>query len=240
MSAMRHACFIAESILGYIQKDSLIYLLCDDDLLPPSHVDNYISLIKEKNKFLYPNYCIGIGSHSLFENLTQIPVTANMRISPGELIPPLEFLRRTDEEWGFTSVSGMIVPYEVYRSAILYMSKMRSSGRQTEYTFATHPKARLLYSPVDCSAFCRVHPGQETLHTYKNRHLDDLIYILWTWINQSEIRPFVGTSSINHLSLHSFLMTLVDLIIFKSLHYKRQLLAPLSKVKKRFITRKRS
>jgi hypothetical protein len=190
LSARQHFRFINKKLPRHARNQDLIFLLADDDILP-AHADilEYIQAVQDEN-----NGSVGMGRFATFDESSLIPSAQSQHIEPGESISPLEFLQRNEKGHRMTNISSMLIPYSIFKQASSFMWILGSSGRRTEYIFATHRSVNLLYSPPGSSALIRQHPGQEgrTL-SFQSYLLDELVYISWVWIHQPAMRPWAQT-----------------------------------------------
>jgi len=192
LSAIRHIIFIRRHLQAAFGKKALLYFLADDDLVAP-----------ESNLQVYLEACqcaasskVGMGNlHSFVDEPSKAEIE-NQHINPGETISSLEFLHRNLQGHLWTNISSMIVPCNVFLDCSLFMGLLGSAGRRTEYIWATHHSIKTLVCPSSPSALIRQHPAQEgrTL-SYESYLQDELIYIIWVWLNQPAARPW---SAIRH------------------------------------------
>ena len=230
LSARKHLRFIHNKLRAIISPQELIFLLADDDLLPDeSGLSSYVDAVVRS-----PLTCVGMGNLSAF---AASPATLSLLpqvISPGETISPAEFLVRNSKGYRSSSISSMIVPYMVFSHASLFLWYLGSSGRRTEYLFATHRSVLSLYSPLSCSSLIRQHPSQEgrVLSHASSLH-DELVYILWVWYNQPSYRPLSSSSFLfapSEFSASRFLLLVRSLFALrlKNLILSLRFLPPLS------------
>jgi len=187
LSARQHLRFIHQKLSSCSRIDDYIFLLADDDLLPAeADINNYIRVVKDR-----ANSVVGMGRIATFEDGNPISHAQSQHIEPGESISPLEFLERNQEGHRTTNISSMIIPCGIFKEASSFMWHLGSSGRRTEYIFATHKRVASLYSPPASSALIREHPNQEgrTLSFESYLH-DELVYILWVWLHQPAMRQW--------------------------------------------------
>jgi hypothetical protein len=215
MTAVEHLRFIQSKLRRVATAQDLIFLLADDDLLPADFdLTGYINVVRSG-----AGAYLGMGNFSTFESVHDLPMEQAQHVGPGELIKPVEFLLRNQSGHLFTNMSSMLIPFAVFDKATSFMVFWGSSGRRFEYILATHSNLTSLYSPPSCSALIRQHPTQEGRTLSKESGLyDELIYILWTWLNQPATRPSLPGSIYKAFSLVSFLKIFVKLFLIKCRH----------------------
>lgn len=187
VSIVRHFSFIGQSLEAIIGKNALLYFLADDDLVAP-----------ESNLYGYLESCqcgangkVGMGNLLSFVDESITAKFEYQHINPGENINPLEFLRRNSQGHLYTNISSMVVPLKVFIDCSLFMSLLGSAGRRAEYILATHHSIKMLVCPSSPSALIRHHPAQEgRIQSHQSYLQDELIYIIWIWLNQPETRPW--------------------------------------------------
>lgn len=212
LTAVEHLRFIQGKLRRIASAQDLIFLLADDDLLPAGFdLAGYVNVVRSG-----AGACLGMGNFSSFESVHDLPVERAQHIGPGELIKPIDFLLRNQSGHLCTNMSSMLVPFEVFDKATSFMGFWGSSGRRFEYILATHSNLTSLYSPPSCSALIRQHPNQEgrTLSKESGLH-DELIYILWVWLNHPITRPSLSGSVFQAFSLMSFLKIAILLSLMK-------------------------
>lgn len=215
LTAVEHLRFIQSKLRRIASAQDLIFLLADDDLLPAGFdLEGYVNVVR-----LGAGACLGMGNFSSFESVHDLPMECAQHIGPGELIKPVDFLLRNQSGHLCTNMSSMLIPFGVFDRAASFMGFWGSSGRRFEYILATHRKLTSLYSPPSCSALIRQHPSQEgrTLSKESGLH-DELIYILWVWLNQPIARPLLSSSVCQAFTLVSFLKIAIRLFLMKC-HY---------------------
>jgi hypothetical protein len=100
----------------------------------------------------------------------------------------------------------MIVPHVVARDCLFFMSFWGSAGRRTEYIWATHCRIKQLQCPLSATAFIRKHPSQEGRTLSYNSYVhDELIYIVWVWLNQRAFLPWGRHSQAPDFTVERFL-----------------------------------
>ena len=187
ISARDHGRFVQKQLCGLAQRNDLIFLLSDDDLLPPNaDIKSYIQVLKNSS-----GYTVGVGRFMSFVDGSLAVQSPSQHIKPGESITPLEFLRRNEQGHLTTNISSMIIPYEIFRQASYFMWRLGSSGRRMEYILASHKLVASLYSPPSPSALIRNHPFQESRTlSYESYLYDELVYIIWIWRHQPSMRQW--------------------------------------------------
>jgi hypothetical protein len=187
LTAIDHAKFFMARLAVCAPADAWLFFLADDDLLAPrSSVQEYLREFRssELNQ-------VGMGHFLSFSKEQPQKLWQRQHIEPGASIKPYEFLLRNQSGHLFTNISSMIVPYVVARDCFSFMSFWGSAGRRTEYIWATHKRIKQLHCPLAATALIRQHPFQEgrTL-SYDSYIHDELIYIVWVWLNQSAFLPW--------------------------------------------------
>lgn len=223
ITAAEHLRFIQSRLRRVATAQDLIFLLADDDLLPADFdLAGYVNVVRSG-----AGACLGMGNFSTFESVHDLPMEHHQHIGPGELIKPVDFLLRNQSGPLLTNMSSMLVPFSVFDKAASFMCFWRSSGRRFEYILATHSNLESLYSPPSCSALIRQHPNQEGRTLSKESGLyDELIYILWVWLNQPATRPSLSVSAYKAFTLVSFLKISVQLFLMKCRYYILSILKP--------------
>ena len=175
-----HSRFVASFLEGKLKPLDLVLLLADDDTLCAGHsLCEYINLIMNSS-------CLSVGiDNSLLSLDSEFNAFAQgiSWVSPGASLTPSKFLM-LNHIYGhrFTSISGMILPYCVYKDASFFLHAFRSKGRRTEYVYLTHRSVQLIVSPSSPVVCVLQHPAQagRTL-SRESGIIDELIYYLWNW-----------------------------------------------------------
>jgi hypothetical protein len=207
--AIQHSKFIVNYIRSVCSDESLIFLLADDDLVPPScNINEYL---KSCGRSL--DAAVGMGNFVSFVDQQEVFADQPQHLLPGEQVTALEFLRRNKQGHLFTNMSSMVVPCYLFCEAVNFMAFWGSAGRRFEYILATHRDVALLFSPSFPSALIRHHPRQEgrTLSRASMLH-DELIYIVWVWLNQPLTRPWSDLQNKYGFTLIRFVCVAVSLL----------------------------
>jgi hypothetical protein len=182
-----HLQFICKYTRSVFARESLIFLLADDDLIPSSFsINDYLDSCSDNLTIT-----VGLGNLVAFDNQQVRLTDLEQHLLPGERIASLEFLRRNRQGHLCTNMSSMVVPCFVLFECVDFMVRWGSAGRRFEYILSTHHSVAALFSPSAPSAMIRQHSQQEgrTLSLVSMRR-DELIYIAWVWLNQPSTRPW--------------------------------------------------
>jgi hypothetical protein len=187
ISAIEHGLFILHQISSAVAPTDILLLLGDDDLLVPGEsLASYIDELKKGGGRL-----VGVGR---FRTFTDDPRRAKGEchsLEPGESASPLTYLARHNKLERLTNISGMLVPFSIYADALRFMARFGSSGRRAEHILYCHRRVEALYSPNEAVALIRRHPLQEGVAlSYKSYFYDELVFMLWVWIQQPQTRPW--------------------------------------------------
>jgi len=204
ISAVKHGLFILNQISPVIAPTDILLLLGDDDLLAPSEsLAAYIDQLKKGGGRM-----VGVGRFRTFTGDCQLANSECHSLEPGESASPLTYLARHNKQERLTNISGMLVPFSIYADAHRFMARFGSSGRRTEHILYCHRRVETLYSPREATALIRRHPLQEGVAlSYKSYFYDELVFMLWVWINQPQTRPWRNSGPYG-LSLRRFVFFL--------------------------------
>jgi len=204
LSAVKHGLFLLHQIAPSIAPTDLLLLLSDDDLLIPGEsLAAYIDQLKKGGGRM-----VGVGRFRTFTSDPQLASSECHSLEPGESASALTYLARHHQQERLTNISGMLVPFSIYADAHRFMARFRSSGRRTEHILYCHRRVQELYSPNEAIASIRRHPLQEGVAlSYKSYFYDELVFMLWVWIQQPQTRPW-RNSGIYGFTLRRFLVFL--------------------------------
>lgn len=204
ISAIKHGLFILNQIAPTIAPSDLLLLLGDDDLLAPGEsLGPYIDQLKKGGGRM-----VGVGRFRTFTSDPQLANGESHSLEPGERIHALTYLGRHKKQERLTNISGMLVPFAIYADAHRFMARFGSSGRRTEHILYCHRRVQALYSPNEAIALIRRHPLQEGVAlSYKSYFYDELVFMLWVWIQQPQTRPW-RDRGVYGLTLQRFLVFL--------------------------------
>lgn len=175
-----HSNFVAGFLSRRLKRHDLVFILADDDTLcSGSSVGDYVAMMKNVS-FL----AVGIDNPLLSEKGESDASSQGLSwVSAGETLTPFEFLK-LNYFYGprFTNISGMILPFFVYKEVSFFLSFFGSKGRRSEYCYLTHKCVDFILSPSSPVVCVRQHPGQYgTILPPPSFWKDELIYFLWIW-----------------------------------------------------------
>jgi hypothetical protein len=178
--------FIVNHLQEILSKDDLIMLLADDDCLCHDiDLNSYFDRLS-----LSPGAAQGVSRFALLPGDQPAP-DLSQTLCSGEAVSPLTFLIRDSTGHRFTSMCGMITPFEVLKDVAVFTKIMHGSGGRFEYMLMSHKAINILYSPNKAVAQIRLHPYQESrLLSSKDHLVNEFIYVIWIWMNQPKTRPW--------------------------------------------------
>lgn len=187
LSAVAHGFFIYKKLESLIEKSDLVMLLADDDqLISGVNIPAYFNSI-----VLPEGTGVGVSRFVLCDQSTGDEVTPVHPLTPSETIRPEEFLVRDISRHLYTNMSGMIVPFNALSNVNSFMRGSFSSGGRYEHMLMIYSGVDFLYSPSQACVRISMHPGQESVRICGWQHYyNDMVYVLWSWINRSITRPW--------------------------------------------------